>query len=288
MSPRDAAVYCFLALAWGFSFLLLYKAVAAFGWAGTTSFRGIIAGVTLVALGKLMGRRFDFRSHLKGLGIVGATTVALQYVGLAIAAPRIGTATTAILISTVPLFSMLISRQWGLEAITPSRLFGLVLGMVGIALLVGFPVETVTADFLLGASCAIIGGFSSAYGSVYASHRLQGADAWEITAGSFFLGGVMVLPFLYFVPVPTVPAPIDYVWLVLLGCLISAACYVLYFGLVSTIGPTRANSVEFLVTVVAVIVGAVFLNEWLSPVQWVGAAIVLAGCAMVLGAPKRT
>ena len=44
----------------------------------------------------------------------------------------------------------------------------------------------------------------------------------------------------------------------------SATTYVLYFGLVARIGATRAISVEFVVTLVAVVIGALFLNEELS------------------------
>jgi drug/metabolite transporter (DMT)-like permease len=63
----------------------------------------------------------------------------------------------------------------------------------------------------------------------------------------------------------------------------SALAYVLYFRLVAEVGATIAISVEFLVTVIAVTVGAVLLNEHLSVVQLVGGAVILVGCALVLG-----
>ena len=57
----------------------------------------------------------------------------------------------------------------------------------------------------------------------------------------------------------------------------------LYFRLVGAIGPTRAISVEFAVTLVAVLIGALLLGEELTAPQLLGAAIILAGCALVLG-----
>jgi drug/metabolite transporter (DMT)-like permease len=59
--------------------------------------------------------------------------------------------------------------------------------------------------------------------------------------------------------------------------------YVLYCDLVSRIGPTRAISVEFAVTVVAVLAGTLILKETLSLAQVAGAAIIVTGCALVLG-----
>ena len=54
--------------------------------------------------------------------------------------------------------------------------------------------------------------------------------------GSFIAGGMLTLPLLAFVPVPGIPAPIDYLYLVALAGLMSALTYVLYFGLVKSIG----------------------------------------------------
>jgi len=56
-----------------------------------------------------------------------------------------------------------------------------------------------------------------------------------------------------------------------------------YFRLVNRVGATKAVSVEFAVTVVAVFVGAILLHEPLSLIQLTGAATIIAGCMLVLG-----
>jgi len=283
MRPRDVAAYVFLAVVWGFSFLLLLKVVAAFGWVGAVAFRGLIAGSTLFALAAIARRRLDFSFGWYHLVVVGATTVAGQLLGLSFATPRIGTAMAAILVALIPLFSMLIARLWGLERITPERLLGLACGFAGLVMLVGFPAVPVTPVFVLGCVSSIFAALSAAFGSIYASRYLRGASSWEITAGSFLAGGLMTLPLLLFVPVPAPPHPVDYLLLAALACIMSATTYILYFRLVADIGATRAISVEFAVTVMAVIVGATILHERLSLIQVVGGAVIIAGCALVLG-----
>jgi drug/metabolite transporter (DMT)-like permease len=52
--------------------------------------------------------------------------------------------------------------------------------------------------------------------------------------------------------------------------------------MVSELGPTKAISVEFVVTVIAVILGSVVLHERLSVLQIVGSAIIIGGCLLVL------
>jgi len=58
---------------------------------------------------------------------------------------------------------------------------------------------------------------------------------------------------------------------------------VIYFRLVGVIGATRTISVEFVVTVIAVLVGALLLGERLTGVQLLGAGVIVQGCALVLG-----
>ncbi|GEO85195.1 MULTISPECIES: DMT family transporter [Alphaproteobacteria] len=283
MKPKDVAVYLFLAIAWGLSFLLVLKIVAAFGWVGAVTFRSFIAGMTLFLLARATGRGLKFRGGWWAYAVVGATTVAGQLIGLSYATPLIGTAMAAILVATIPMFSMLIGQVWGLERITPQRLAGLLIGFTGVVLLVGFPAVPVTATFVFGCAGTIFACLCAAFGSNYASHKLKGVGAWEVTIGAFLLGGLMTLPLLFVVPVPHVPRLVDYGYLLIAAMVMSGMTYVLYFGLVASIGATRAISVEFAVTATAVLVGAVFLGEPLSIMQLAGGGVIIAGCALVLG-----
>ena len=283
MAPRDFAAYAYLSLAWGLSFLLLLHVVDAFGWIGAVTFRCFIAGALLYAIARMMRRRLDFGAGWLPFTIVGATTVAGQLIGLSYATPLIGTAMAAIFVASIPLFSMVIAQVWGLERITQARVFGLALGTIGIVMLVGFPAVPVTGGLLLGCFAMIGSTFSAAFGSNYASRHLSGTGPWEVTIGSFIAGGMLTLPLLWFVPVPGTPVALDYLYLVALAALMSALTYVLYFSLVKSIGATAAISVEFAVTVVAVLVGALVLDEALTTVQLFGGVVIILGCALVLG-----
>ncbi len=292
MKTRDVLDYLFLALTWGLSFLVVLKIVEAFGWVGAVSFRALVAGVTLFVFARLSGWTLRFAGHARALAVVGATTVAGQLIGLSYATPRIGTAMAAIFVAGIPLFSLLIGRLWG-ERIAPSGALGLLLGFTGIVLLVGFPAVPVTPSFVVGCLASLFSALCAAFGSQYASRHLRHARPWEVTCGAFLVGGALTLPLLFAVPVPGSPTLGDYGLLLVAGCLMSALTYVLYFRLVSAIGATRAISVEFAVTVVAVLIGALLLGEPLSTAQLAGALVIVCGCALVLGllrwpGPRRT
>lgn len=287
MKIQHLLAYLALSLIWGLSFLVVVNVVQAFGWVGAVTFRALVAGGVLFAISLASGRKLNFSGGWQPFALVGATTVAGQLVGLSVAAPRIGTAMTAVFVAAIPLFSMLIGQLWGIEKISRSGVAGLLLGLIGIVLLVGFPTIAINNDFIVGCVASVFGAICAAFGSNYASRYLRQVGSHEVTIGSFLWGGLMTLPLLWLVPVPTTPRLIDFGYLLLLGSTMSALAYVIYFRLVSTIGATKTISVEFVVTVVAVLVGTLLLGERLSLAQTLGTLSIIAGCALVLGLVGR-
>lgn len=259
------------------------RVIPVVGWLGVVTFRSLIGGTLLLVVATLTGRPLRVRGHLRHLAVVGATAVAGQLVGFAFAMPRIGTAMTAIFAATIPFFSMGVGHLWGLTPTTRRETTGLLLGLAGVVLIVGFPAAPVTAEFLAGCLAGLAGASAAAIGSQYANRHLGSVEPWTQTTAAFLWGGGLTLPLLVAVPMPGTPDTGDLLLLLLLGTFSSAVAYVLYFTLLAEAGATRTNSVEFLVTAVAAVIGVVVLGERLSTVQWCGGAVVLAGCGLVMG-----
>lgn len=287
MRRNDIAAYVFLAITWGASFVTLLKVIDAFGCIGAVTLRSLLTSSALILFAYVTKRKLNFNASWKAFTIVGATTVVGQLVGLSYATPFIGTAMAAIIVASIPLFSIIIAQIWKTEKVTPQNISGLMLGIIGIVLLVGFPAIPVTTSFTLGCIACFASCFCAAYGSNYANRYMKNTGSWEITIGAFFAGGLMSLPFLYFVPLQRTPELIDYAYLLIQSIVMSGVTYITYFKLVSSIGPTKAISVEFLVTIIAVFAGVLFLNEPLTLQQVLGAVIIIVGCALVLGLLPR-
>ena len=283
MTRRQLLDYGALALIWGSSFVLVLRVVESFGWAGAVAIRSLAAAAILLVLARLAGRRLRVAGALVPIGVVGATTVAGQLVGLSFATPRIGTAMAAILVATIPLFSAAIGRVLRVESVSGSARLGLLLGVAGVALLVGFPAVEPSPDFALGCASSLGGSFAAALGSNWARRHLRHVGSWEQTIGAFLVGGLMTLPLLAVVPAPAPIGLLDVGWLLLLAGLCSSLAYVLYFRLVAEVGATLAISVEFVVPVVAVAIGVLLLGERLSLAQAIGGVVIVVGCALVVG-----
>jgi drug/metabolite transporter (DMT)-like permease len=274
--------FSILAILWGGSFLLVLRVVDAFDWAGAVSVRALIASLTLFLIAKISNRTLDFSVGAVPFLISGTTTVAIQLIGLSFAVPRIGTAMTAILVGAIPLYSALIGRLLGIEKLKAIGYFGLALGFLGIVLLVGFPEGSASKEYLTGILVAVIGCISAAFGSNYTKIKMSSVGVWEQVIGAFFYGGLLTAPLLIFVPFHRTPTTFDWFNIITLAVICSVVCYVIYFKLVSEIGATRAISVEFLVTLVAVLIGALYLHEDISLVQVLGGTLVIFGCILIL------
>lgn len=286
MTRRQLALYLGVSTIWGCTWFFILKVVQAFG-GGGVALRAIIGGLALLATARLLDKPLEFGSW-KPLGVLAATTVAAQLMGFNLATPMVGTQVTAILAATIPMASMTIGRAWGLERITTTGYLGLGLGVFGVVLVVGFPTVEIDATFILGSAFCIAGAIGAAYGGNYSRLRMSKVGYWEQTIGSFLIGGAFMLPLFVFDPPTHAPALIDYGYLAVLSVISTGLGYVMFFKLVSEIGATRALTVEFLVTAIAVVIGAVFLGERLSAAQALGVVAILIGCTLVLNlVPRR-
>jgi drug/metabolite transporter (DMT)-like permease len=282
MKAEISTKFTILALLWGVSFLLLLRVVEAFDWAAAISVRAFIASGSVLLLAAIIRKKLDFSIGVKHFALLGLTSVTFQLIGLSLAVPRIGTALTAILVGAIPLFSSVIGRLMKIENIDRSGFIGLLLGFVGIIFLVGFPSGEFGDQFFLGFFVCLFGCMSAAFGSNYSKLKMSSVGNWEQVIGAFFFGGLFTSPILLFVPIKAGLVPMDWLYMVSLAVFCSAFCYVIYFSLVSKIGATRSISVEFLVTVVAVLIGAFYLNEAITVIQLFGAALVILGSILIL------
>lgn len=279
--------FAILAILWGASFLMVLRVVDGFGWIGAVSIRSLVASALLYVIARLKRKKLDFSMGYFPFAVLGVTMVAMQLIGLSFAVPRIGTAMTAILVGAIPLFSSVIGRIMGIEQMGLRGVVGLIIGFIGIVLLVGFPQTEVSKSFALGILVCTVGCIAAAFASNYSKMRMSVVGPWEQVIGAFFFGGVFTLPLLFFVPFHRVPKPTDWLNLVVLAALCSSLCYVIYFKLVARLGATRAISVEFLVTVIAVLIGALYLHEAITLIQLAGGAFVIFGCTLILPLFRR-
>jgi drug/metabolite transporter (DMT)-like permease len=281
MKTKDWVMLLALAAIWGASYLFIRIAVPAFGAIPLVAIRVTVAALILWIGLRASGRRFEFRPYAGRILILGAINAAIPFTLISAAELHITASLAAMLTAITPLWTAVFSAFWLDEPLNARRLGGLLLGVVGVSVLVGWsPIEfdtpTILAVFaLIAATCS--------YGAVgvFTKRKLSGVPAPTLALGQQLAAATwLFIPALWRAPDvhPTVPAAAA---LFTLAAVCTAAAYLIFFKLLASAGPTKTVTVTYLIPVFGTAWGTIFLRE---PVTWemfLGLAFIFASVVIV-------
>jgi drug/metabolite transporter (DMT)-like permease len=289
MSAYEWALLLALALIWGGSFFFNKILLGAFEPLTIVLGRAGIAALALLALIHLTGGRLP--RSLAAWRIFAGMSLLNNLVPFALilwGQKHIASGLAAILNATTPLFAAILAHMLAGERLTAHRLAGVMIGMAGVALMVG---ADVIADGLGGNVLAQLAvllaafsyGLASLYGRRLAALRITPQSA---AAGQLTITTLAVLPLVAWFDRPwTLPAPDWPVWasLAALALLSTALAYVIFFRLLSGAGGVNASLVTLLVPVTALLLGTLILGEAFSARQAAGMTVILLGLVITDG-----
>ena len=296
MKPRDLLDLILLAAIWGGSFLFMRLLVPSFGPVALAFVRVAGASLFLLPILLLRGEWPVLRRHWRAMIILGLTNSALPFLLFGYAVTTLPAGLTAIFNAATPLFTALIAWAWLGDPLTRWRSLGLALGFAGVAGLAGY--KSLVSGNLQGlqfdsqsalaiAAC-MAGALMYGHAASYTKRYLPGLPAMVMAAGSQMAAtATLALPAALTWPA-AMPVATDWLMAAALAVLASGVAYMLYFRLITRVGPTQASSVTFLVPVFAILWGATLLDEQVTVPMLVGGAVILAGTSLVLGLlPRR-
>lgn len=282
MKAADFLRLILLAAIWGASFLFMRIGAPVLGPALLIEYRVGSAAVFLALVGFVLKKPLGLRQHWKHFAILGFFNSALPFLLYAYAASSLSASVLSVINATSPIWSALIAAVWSRTAMAPRTLLGLVLGLGGVALLVGFD-KVATQD---GAGLAIGAGLAAAFcygvATTYAK-TAKTVDPFANAHGNLWAATLMVLPVLPFFPAPASPGVGVMAAVLALGVLCSGVAFLLYFRLIHDIGPTSALTVTFLIPIFGILWGCLFLGENFGWHTVAGSSIVIVGTALVTG-----
>ena len=189
----------------------------------------------------------------------------------------------AILIATVPLLIALLALRFDhSERPTRTRLVGMLLGLAGVAALVGIDLST-DADALLGAAAILVAALGYAIGPMVMKRHLVGYDPRAAIAASLAIAGVLLTPAALLTIPGSVPDADAIASVVVLGIVCTAAAFVVLMILVAEVGAGRASVITYINPVVAVALGVAILGESPGAGAIAGLLLILAGSWLATG-----
>jgi drug/metabolite transporter (DMT)-like permease len=273
-----------LAAIWGSAFMFTRIALHDFAPSTLILLRIVFGALALGLYVRLSGRSLGaLRPYVWPLALLGLVNTAVPFFLIAWGQQRIDSNLAAILNASAPLFTALFALSVDhTQRVSGLRLVGVVVGFAGVVLLVGVG-DGRTA---VGGALAVVAASSLyAIGGLYAGRRFAGLPSPLVALGTLVWATLFALPI--GAAQATAPGWEGLLSVLYLGVVCTGAAYLLYFGLIAGAGASRAVLVTYLVPSLALVYGAVFLDEAVRALSIAGLALVLAGVALGTGTVRR-
>jgi drug/metabolite transporter (DMT)-like permease len=273
-----------LSAIWGSSFMFIKVGVEELEPSTLVTGRLVLAALTLlvfVALrGSVRAAATQVRARLGPFLFVALLNSVVPFWLLAWGETRVDSGLAALLQAGAPLFTALLAWLFvKSERVDGARLVGVLVGFGGVALLVG----AVPSGSVLGALAVVATGFCYAASSLVSGRSLRAVPATTIALGTTTIASIVVLPFGIAQAPSSMPSWKVIGSVVALGVVGLGVAYVLYFGLITGAGASRAILVTYLVPPMALFYGATILDESVSGSDLAGLALILLGVSLGTG-----
>lgn len=248
--------------------------------------RVALAGITLFLIALLRREKLpSWRAPVwRWLWAMGLLNSVIPYTLITWGETRVSSGLAAILVGAMPIFTVLLAHWLTRdEKITPVKAVGIALGFLGVVILF-------LPDVLQGATFNLVGGLaivlaavSYALASIQARKHLIGFPHATVALGQMMTASVILIPASILIDQPwtlqpTVPSLVSLLTLAVVG---TALAYLMYYWLIEHVGATRTSLVTYISPVIAVFLGAVFLNEALDWTTFAGLLLIVAGVGLV-------
>jgi drug/metabolite transporter (DMT)-like permease len=275
MTRRGWTLFAAMCVLWGVPYLLIRVAVRDVSPATLVLARTLLAAVLLVPLAAFRHELRPVLPRWAPLLVFAAIEIAVPWYLLGTAEKRLSSSLTALLIAAIPLVSALIARTTGArERLGVESGFGLLLGVAGVAAIVGLNLEGAGVAPLAEVGVVVV---CYAIGPVILQRSLADLPALGVIALALAVTAVAYVPLAALSFPAERPSANALASIAGLAVVCTAIAFVVFFALIAEIGPRRATVFTYVNPAVAAVAGVVVLDEPFTIGMGVGFALVLAG-----------
>jgi drug/metabolite transporter (DMT)-like permease len=283
VTRRGWITFAAVSVVWGTPYLFIKIAVDEVSPVFLSFVRVALAAAVLLPLAWRSGALRGLGARWPAIAAFALLEIVIPFPLIAFGEERVSSSFAAILISALPLtIAVLAIRFDQEERVGGSRLLGLFVGLSGVIVLLGLDVAG-NADELIGALCILLATVGYAGGPLIVKRHLSSFDPIGTVTVAMALAAVALAPAALLSAPSEVPSGEVLGSLAVLGVVCTALAFVLYFTLITEVGPSRASVITYVNPVVAVALGVAILGEPVTATAVAGLLLILAGSWLSTG-----
>jgi len=285
MSRRGLALFAAMSIIWGIPYLLIKVALYDLTPSFIVFARTAIAALVLLPLAARRGLVRPALVHWRPLAAFAVLEIAVPWFLVGDAERHMPSSLAGLLIATVPLIGALVAWRLGdSTAVTGGRLIGMIMGLVGVAAVVGLDLGSGTSLVAVAEIMLVSVGYATA--PIIATRHLAEVPALAVIAVSLTAVAIVYSPAAVLARPHSMPAANVLASVLTLALVCTATAFLLFFALISEIGPVRATVITFVNPAVAVTLGIVVLGESFTAGIAIGFPLVLLGSWLATRRPE--
>jgi drug/metabolite transporter (DMT)-like permease len=286
IDARDWGLLGALSILWGGSFF--FNGVALRELPPFTLVFLRVALAALILLPVLRARRINFPTGLSGwqpFFAIALLNNVLPFSLIVMGQTHVPSGLAAILNATTPLFTVMVMAAAGDERLLPRRVAGVLVGLIGVAVLRGADLSFKSGQGL-GILLCLTGAFCYGLAALYARRKLSNSPPLATATFQLMASTLMMAVVAAAVERPwQLALPGVTTWLAVAGLAAAstALAYIIFFQILRRSGSTNVMLVTLLIPVTAILLGYAMLGERLSWQELIGAAIIGSSLLLVDG-----
>jgi drug/metabolite transporter (DMT)-like permease len=276
MPRRSWLLLGLLSSFWGASYLFIKLGLEDLSPPTIVFGRTALAALVLLPLAAHLGALRGLRSRLWPVCVLAFVQVAAPFTLITVGEQEISSSLAGILVASAPIFTALLAVWIDHEERSHGvGLIGVVVGLVGVALLLGL--DTGGASSLLGGLMVVLASLGYALGALYLKRRLSGVPPVGLGAATMAATALMTAP-LGLVDAPAeLPGAGSLAAVAALGVVGTGIAFWIYYTLIAGVGPAKASLVAYVAPGFAVVYGVTLLGEGFTAATAAGLLLIVGG-----------
>src|SRR6266480_985149 len=288
---RVIIAFVALYLVWGSTYLGIRFAIESIPPFLMAGMRFLLAGLIMYVIAWSQGTYKSTWANWRTSLIIGVCLLLAGNGGVTISEQYIDSGLAALIVAIVPIYIVLLGWAAGIAPKpTPIVWFGLVGGFAGVGVLLG-PALRLSSNGgrhpAIGMSILLVSSFIWSAGSLYSRTAKHAASPFLTAAQQMLCGGLLLLltgivagEMRRFHPASvSILSLASFTYLVIIGAVVG---YTAYIWLLRHCDPAKVATYAYVNPIVAVLLGAAFAGETVTPRVLIAAALIIGSVAIVI------